>query len=577
MTILLVPDLLPGHGTGHLRRCSRLLRELPDSAILIPEASAGKQRSHDELAELLGDVEPSRVVATPPSDATTVILDRFSVSKEEVLAFAGALTVGVDVGGEGREYCSYVVDLLPRLGGSSPNLFDPGLLHLPDQVQLSSDNRDKILVTFGGEDPAGLTEKTAWMLVGAIRIEPSRITIVRPSLRTLAALPDGVTATGPLRSLTDLFRTHAWVICSHGLSAYEASAAGRSVITVAPRRYHDRLARRAGFLRAGVGRPSRRGLRLVAGDASRYRHEHVPHPERRRLFAGIIRALSAEHLGCPVHDGARGRAIWRNEEKSYFRCPVCGVVYLERFRDDREEYGRSYFDEEYRSQYGKTYLEDFDAIKRMGLRRLDHIGSIAPAATTVLDIGCAYGPFLDAARERGLEPHGADVSDAAISHVREKLRLPAVVASALDLDCRQAYGRSRFDVVTLWYVIEHFADLSTLLDRVSGWVPPGGVFAFSTPSFHGVSGRRNRDAFLEASPRDHHVIFSPSSARAILGEYGFTVRRVVSTGHHPERYPAVRKGVLPRSLAGLHSRIFRWGDTFEVYAVRDEALGMRNE
>ena len=113
------------------------------------------------------------------------------------------------------------------------------------------------------------------------------------------------------------------------------------------------------------------------------------------------------------------------------------------------------------------------------------------------------------------------------------------------------------------------SDLDTLLSKLSRWVRPGGILAIATPNLSGVSGKRNEESFFARSPGDHHTVWSRRSARQLLPEYGFRIRRMVSTGHHPERYPAVRRGVFPETLARFHSRLFGWGDTFEIYAERE--------
>ncbi|MFW6312751.1 MAG: class I SAM-dependent methyltransferase, partial [Spirochaetota bacterium] len=290
---------------------------------------------------------------------------------------------------------------------------------------------------------------------------------------------------------------------------------------------------------------------------------------RRPLGEEISRLPLPAHRGCPVHH-EHGRALYRNVEKSYFVCPRCGLVYLERFADDDETYRTEYFMEEYRAQYGRTYLEDFDHIYTMGARRLRRAVDLAQdRLESVLDVGCAYGPFLAAARDRGLSAYGLDVAEDAVEYVRTTLGLPAVCGSILDFSPSGLFDRDEFDLVTLWYVIEHFARLDLLLPRLARLVRPGGVLAFSTPYAAGISARRNTNAFYEASPRDHYSVWDKSSTRRILGEFGFTVRRFEVTGHHPERYPAVRRGILPHRVAAVHSAAFARGDTFEVYAIKE--------
>lgn len=290
-------------------------------------------------------------------------------------------------------------------------------------------------------------------------------------------------------------------------------------------------------------------------------------------LAQVISGLQPPaRIGCPVHAGARGRAVWRGRDRSYFRCPRCGMVYMERYAGGMaaEQYGSSYFFEEYRQQYGRTYLEDFEAIRETGRRRMTIISGLGKGVGSVLDVGCAYGPFLAAAKDAGFTAYGADVSSEAVEYVSRTLGVPVVARPVQELDPAAEWGVPQFDAVTLWYVIEHFPDLDRVLAILARWVRPGGVLALSTPHLRGVSGRRRPDRFFAASPRDHFTIWDRRSAARVLAEYGFHVARTVMTGHHPERYPWVERGILPAALARGHSHLFGRGDTFEVYAKRDE-------
>ncbi|MFW5745399.1 MAG: methyltransferase domain-containing protein [Spirochaetota bacterium] len=571
MRILLAPETTPGHGSGHLRRMLGLLRDLPDSRILVPGP-----REH--LSDLLSGVSPSRIVSDVSGAWDRVVVDRFKVDEATARALTEAgPTIGLDVGGPGRDVLDYLVDAFPRLDDAPVNVRDATLLDLPDPPPTGT-ARSGILVTFGGEDPAGLTEASARILAEAGLADAT--TVVRPSMRDLGPLPSGVTLLDPQPSLVPLIRAADVVVTAFGLTAYEARSAGARIATVAPTPYHDRLAALAGFARAGVRRPNRRRLlaavtarrdRSRAGRDRRYAEPSTDGPRADSYAQLVTRLAVPPRRGCPAHPGAFGRAVWRNAEKSYFSCPVCGVRYLERFRRDEESYDEAYFMEEYEAQYGRTYLEDFDHIHRMGVRRVENaLQAGAAPGGAVLDVGCAYGPFLKAAAERGMRPYGVDVAPSAVDYVRGELGYAAACGDIVSLDVEAELGRARFDLVTLWYVIEHFDRLDLLLEKLTRLVRPGGVLALSTPHGGGVSARRSPDLFYRTSPRDHFTIWDRSSARRLLGEHGFAVRRFVVTGHHPERYPAVSGGALSRFLAGTHSRIAGWGDTFEIYAVKEQ-------
>jgi SAM-dependent methyltransferase len=121
-------------------------------------------------------------------------------------------------------------------------------------------------------------------------------------------------------------------------------------------------------------------------------------------------------------------------------------------------------------------------------------------------------------------------------------------------------------------VIEHFEDIGKVLAAIRRILKPGGVLAFSTPSFSGVSGRKSLSVFLEKSPQDHWTVWSPRTCASYLKKQGFTVKKILVTGHHPERFPLIGpfltgKGPLYRFFFVL-SRLFRLGDTFEAYGVK---------
>ena len=112
-------------------------------------------------------------------------------------------------------------------------------------------------------------------------------------------------------------------------------------------------------------------------------------------------------------------------------------------------------------------------------------------------------------------------------------------------------------MVTLWYVIEHFSDLKSVLEALNGVLNMGGVLALSTPNESGISGLRSRRGFLEKSPRDHYTIWNPRVARRLLGRFGFKVYKIRITGHHPERFGMNSSpGSLLFRFSGIIIRIF---------------------
>lgn len=592
--ILLVPSVARGNGSGHIVRCLGLAKSLGSGAsVFVAESRDGATWTAAELSlaysrEMAGVPLLTELRAEQQWDL--IVLDRRATSPDE-LAFWERLgpVLALDEGGQGRAISTFLLDILPRIGPASdaPNIASLAYLELPSKRREPPRQFRKILVSFGGEDPAGLALVLSRALIKDKVFKPEELTIVSGALRK-GAPPlglDGVTLLGPVQDLKEHLSRFDLVFTSFGLTAYEAAFAGTGVILLNPSLYHDALAREAGFPSLGVLSPNMKTLeRLLACPEELMEKVAGTVPGEGASLASFIAGLDVSGpRACPRCASLARKAVFRNEGKTYFRCKSCGLVYLVRFNAGRDApYKEAYFFDEYRNQYGRTYLEDWPALSGLAGRRLAVIEKLAAKSLkrrkglVLLDVGCAYGPYLAAARSRGQEAYGLDVSEDAARYVRRELGIPAASGDFLDPAVAAIFG-GPFDVLSMWFVIEHFEDVDRALRNAAALVRPGGIFAFSTPSGEGVSSRFSRSAFFEKSPADHFTIWEPSRVKAILKAYGFKVQKVRITGHHPERFPLARrsarsgrKGLL-FSICGLWSRCFRLGDTFEVYAIREAA------
>ena len=571
--LLLVPSVVRGNGTGHLLRCLELATRL-DAAVYL---SAAPTESRIDIEKILRSFPAVRVTENINSQTwKAIVIDKRSTSSAEAadLAHMGHL-IGIDEGGPARDLMAYLIDILPPPPGlSAANRASRGFITLPQRTERSAADLDRVLISFGGEDPVDLSSTLCRRLVDSGLFAVEKLTVVRGPANTHISVPDGANLVELPGRLRESLADYDLVFTSFGLTAYEAAAAGCAVVLLNPSRYHEGLARREGFPSIGVKRPSMRRLAGLISDPSalRRRVEGIIPDEPRPLWQVLDRLETGQSIGCPSCGSSFNEAVARFPDRSYFRCSCSGLVYQISFSARRETYGKDYFFEEYRKQYGKTYLEDFDYIRTLGGGRLEIIDRLTSVAgTSLLDVGCAFGPFLSEASARGADCYGFDVSEDAVRYVRDELGIHAVRGNFETADPGEVLGLSKFGIVTMWYVIEHFEHLERVLQRVSALLPSGGVFAFSTPNLTGVTGRTDRRAFLEHSPADHRTVWSPASARRILKTYGLRVRKIRVTGHHPERFPFVASPgrSFMRPAATILSRVFGLGDTFEVYATKE--------
>jgi 2-polyprenyl-3-methyl-5-hydroxy-6-metoxy-1,4-benzoquinol methylase len=580
---LVVPAGGAGAGMGHLARCLRLGRVLRGRVTFLTGRmdSAARALMAQEVARF--PTRP-RVVGRLPAGARydLVIVDTWRTTRGELDALSlRGLVVCLDEGGEAAAFAPFLVDTIPGLPGvREANRASPAYLDLPRRSRTTVRKPLRsVLVSFGGEDRDGLSDAA---LSAILRLFPAEATtVVEGPLFGIRAWPPGVRV---LRDVSPLARTiaaHDLLVTHFGITAFEALACGVPVALLNPTRYHERLGRAAGFTSLGTRSPNVRRLRRVLSDPAGLAaqvdefNERIA-PGRGRCLAALVAGLSLRGTeACPVCGRRGNRVISRFPDRTYRRCERCNTIGLESFAPRAKRYGKDYFFSEYKAQYGRTYLEDFPSIKEACRPRVALIrGLLGPDVRgTVVDVGCAYGPFLAALKDAGLPGYGLDVSRDAVAWVRGKLGVPAVCASFEEV------GRASLPrpvaAVTMWYVIEHFTDTALVLRKAASLLPRGGVLAFSTPNGNGLSARRSLARFLRNSPEDHFTIFSPVGLGRLLAAYGLELRRVRVTGHHPERFP----GLLGRSAARfkavgglllLASRLLGLGDTFEAYAVKEE-------
>ena len=549
-----LPATDPGTGRGHLVRCERLLGSLKDGIILLEVE--GRRSLFDRLIQL------------PPE--SILVLDRRKTELAMIEGLSGFPIIGLDEGGKATVSCHYLIFSLPVLGNRKTYANEevsPILLkNLRPPHDMSFPFR-KVLLSFGGEDPVDLSQRLLTALLDKGLFRPQDITLVEGPGFKRHDWPASIKVVRAPRDLRPLLKACDLVFTHFGLTLYEALALAKPVILFNPTPYHRQLTLKAHFPEIGVNRPNINKLRRLLGQREVFIREIEcgqaflkGRPQLTEVLKGLTRP---QLLGCPLCQTKAAKAVARFPRRTYFRCPNCSLIWLSLW-DEPRHYAKNYFFAEYKAQYGKSYVEDFKQIKMLAKERLKLLARFKDGGR-LLDIGSAYGPFLQAASEEGYEVLGIEINRAAADYVQKKLKLACRCADfkRLKIEADLAAG---FDVVSMWYTLEHFPDLTTVLTKVKALLKKGGIFAFATPSAQGISARKDLADFLAQSPADHFTVWAPAMVGKALRRFGFKVIKIRITGHHPERFlKSASQGPL-RKIFLFISKLFGLGDTFEVYA-----------
>ena len=241
-----------------------------------------------------------------------------------------------------------------------------------------------------------------------------------------------------------------------------------------------------------------------------------------RSWGGLLK----ESLLCPLCRHTEAGLRYRLSLKRVFWCRSCLTFFVDPFPKD-EELKASY--EEASSEFQRKYFESFRDLRARsfarGLRILEELGRRG----RLLDVGTGLGFFLDQARKAGWEAECLEVSEKTAHSVRQTLKLPVHVGTLESVSLE----KNRYQVVTLWDVLEHLPDPKQTLSRVRDRLVPGGVVVIRTPVcdslipgmldvFYRASFGKFRFGF-EKLFKEHLFHFSEKGLCRLVSECGFRI------------------------------------------------------
>jgi 2-polyprenyl-3-methyl-5-hydroxy-6-metoxy-1,4-benzoquinol methylase len=221
------------------------------------------------------------------------------------------------------------------------------------------------------------------------------------------------------------------------------------------------------------------------------------------------------------------------------RCTACGMVTLPQ--------GMAAAD--YAEAEDPYYLDQ--AEERIANAR--DLLALVPPGGRLLEVGCACGFLLVAAREKGFEVRGVEMSVWASDYARRAFGLEVTTGRLETLDLPAA----GCDVVVLADVIEHLPDPRDTVRRVRELLRPGGRLLVLTPDIGSAAARlagRRWWGLLD----DHYFYFSRRTLRRLLEEEGYAIERIGAFGRRfPLRHWVFKLSQYSPALHGAADRLTR--------------------
>jgi len=172
----------------------------------------------------------------------------------------------------------------------------------------------------------------------------------------------------------------------------------------------------------------------------------------------------------------------------------------------------------------------------------------------LLDIGCGPGWFLWAAQSKGFNVRSVDVAIGAVEFATRSLKVQATTDTIGEL----VQQGSRFDVVTLWHVLEHFHDPLAKLKKIRQLLAPGGMIAIEVPNLSSLKFRLSRSPWQGGNhPLYHRTFFTDHTLSRMLTAAGYQSVRNRSLNYTwPARSSLLEATKRVLNSVGLDSFVF---------------------
>lgn len=219
--------------------------------------------------------------------------------------------------------------------------------------------------------------------------------------------------------------------------------------------------------------------------------------------------------GCPTDVVARFTVPHAGDLR-LLRCPACGTARLLPPPDDAvlaAAYARDYYGDAARKFRGPVDA----AFARTQARRARAAAALVPPGGHVLDVGCGAGEFVRALRARGLDAEGTERTAEAAARAAAASGVPVHAGDVETLDL----GSRRYDLVSIWHVLEHLRDPLAALRRAHGLLRPGGALLVAVPNAGSWQARVFGGHWFHHDPPRHLWAFDAPALQALLRRAGF--------------------------------------------------------
>ncbi len=260
-----------------------------------------------------------------------------------------------------------------------------------------------------------------------------------------------------------------------------------------------------------------------------------------------------EYINCDLCGKHETTLLFTKDSYKHVRCNSCGLIYVNpRVRPSKENLDSFY-------AYGENYDVLIESLRRRAysvkrqkifcaeLKKMERYRQ----SNRILDVGCSFGGFLNAAKNLGWEAKGVEAVYDIGRYGKELYNLDIFLGTLEEARLAPA----SFDVIKLNNIIEHIHFPSEFLADVSKLLRKGGLLSISTPNYDSYSVSICGKEWRYFDGKHHIVFFTPTTLRKILDKNDFTPVLLSTKGFHIGAKNEVSRSTVKEALLKLSEKV----------------------
>jgi 2-polyprenyl-3-methyl-5-hydroxy-6-metoxy-1,4-benzoquinol methylase len=188
-----------------------------------------------------------------------------------------------------------------------------------------------------------------------------------------------------------------------------------------------------------------------------------------------------------------------------------------------ENLGDFYKSEDYISHTDskKTLINKlYQAVRNHTLKKkLALLNSFKTQQKTLLDIGAGTGDFLVTSKNNGWQVIGVEPN--------EKARNISLTKNLVINSSLEEIEDERFDVITLWHVLEHVPNLTEYITKIKSLLKDDGVLVIAVPNYKSYDAKYYKQFWAAYDVPRHVWHFSKNSIKKIFSDFNMKLEKVL--------------------------------------------------